>query len=238
MHISIPQRRDVTAGIAHVFRDRGLRSPTTSTSCLCGPTTPTRIRATRLHTTRITPPTLRRFALGSSSILASPTVQQAMRLTQRIDSVPFLVNVRTLFDSWGFFADLCVCFAVDATGGQPYPDKQPFVTPEFAFFVPVNRYADAVGWIMLNRGVFDVLVHPNTCGWSCAPQDHLLSSLWMGTPWKVKFRLSDAATAAAEALSMAGVANQAPASTPSSTEEPRDWSAHTLCHSSSSANEC
>ena len=85
--------------------------------------------------------------------------------------------------------DLCA-FSVDPkTGGQPFPSAQPFVTPEFAFFVPLARWADAVPWIMLNRGVFDVLVHPNTCGWSCAPQDHLLSSLWGGTPWPVKFRL-------------------------------------------------
>jgi len=84
---------------------------------------------------------------------------------------------------------LCA-FEVDpATGAQSFPSKQPFVTPEFAFFVPVGRYTEAVGWMMLNRGVFDVFVHPNTCGWDCAVQDHLLSSLWMGTPWKVKFQL-------------------------------------------------
>jgi hypothetical protein len=78
--------------------------------------------------------------------------------------------------------ELCA-FAVDArTGAQGFPAAQPFVTPEFAFFVPLNRWADAVPWMMINRGVFDVLVHPNTCGWSCAAQDHLLSSLWMGKP--------------------------------------------------------
>lgn len=86
-------------------------------------------------------------------------------------------------------SELCA-FAVDpTTGGQPFPAAQPFVTPEFAFFVPLDRWADAVPWMMLNRGVFDVLVHPNTCGWSCAPQDHLLNSIWMGKPWPVKFRL-------------------------------------------------
>lgn len=87
--------------------------------------------------------------------------------------------------------ELCA-FAVDpATGGQPFPAAQPFTTPEFAFFVPLDRWVDAVPWMMLNRGVFDVLVHPNTCGWQCAPQDHLLSSLWMGRPWPVKFRLPE-----------------------------------------------
>ena len=87
--------------------------------------------------------------------------------------------------------ELCA-FAVDpATGGQPFPAAQPFTTPEFAFFVPLDRWADAVPWMMLHRGVFDVLVHPNTCGWSCAPQDHLLNSIWMGNPWPVKFRLPE-----------------------------------------------
>jgi len=115
--------------------------------------------------------------------------------------------------------DRLCSFPVDATGGQPYPAAQPFVTPEFAFFVPLEKYAAAVGWMMLNRGVFDVLVHPNTCGWSCAPQDHLLSSLWMGTPWKVKFRLSDDDAAATVAASMAMAAKTGPAPTPSTTAE-------------------
>eukprot|EP01052_Picozoa_sp_SAG31_P028945 SAG31_NODE_2836_length_5019_cov_2.059350_9_plen_303_part_00 len=93
---------------------------------------------------------------------------------------------------WDDPTELCA-FPVDQnTGGQPFPAAQPFVTPEFAFFVPLDRWSDAVPWMMLHRGVFDVLVHPNTCGWACAPQDHLLSSLWMGKPWPVKFRLPEA----------------------------------------------
>ena len=100
--------------------------------------------------------------------------------------------------------DILCYFAADTTGrqtfpGQPYPAAQPFVTPEFAFFVPVDRWKDAVSWMMLNRGVFDVFVHPNTCGWACAPSDHLQSSFWMGTPWPVKFQLPAAAAAASAA---------------------------------------
>jgi len=94
---------------------------------------------------------------------------------------------------------LCAYEVDPATGAQPFPAIQPFVTPEFAFFVPVDRYTDAVGWMMIHRGVFDVFVHPNTCGWSCAVQDHLLNSLWMGTPWKVKFQLPSQASLAAPA---------------------------------------
>ena len=98
-----------------------------------------------------------------------------------------------LAEIWGRADPTELCyFPVDPeTGGQPFPAAQPFVTPEFAFFVPLDRWGDAVPWMMIHRGVFDVLVHPNTCGWSCAPQDHLLSSLWMGNPWPVKFRLQE-----------------------------------------------
>ena len=98
-----------------------------------------------------------------------------------------------LAEIWGRADPTELCyFPVDPeTGGQPFPAAQPFVTPEFAFFVPLDRWGDAVPWMMIHRGVFDVLVHPNTCGWSCAPQDHLLSSLWMGNPWPVKFRLPE-----------------------------------------------
>merc|ERR1712032_936875 len=38
-----------------------------------------------------------------------------------------------------------------------------------------------------------------TCGWSCAPNDHLQSSFWMGTPWPVKFQLPATAAAVAAA---------------------------------------
>ena len=83
---------------------------------------------------------------------------------------------------------LCA-FPVDAMGMGSGIDPRPFVTAEFAFYVPVDRYADAVPWMMANRGDLDVLVHPNTCGWKCSAQDHLLWSLWGGDKWKVRFQL-------------------------------------------------
>eukprot|EP00929_Paragymnodinium_shiwhaense_P108816 TRINITY_DN75153_c0_g1_i1.p1 TRINITY_DN75153_c0_g1~~TRINITY_DN75153_c0_g1_i1.p1 ORF type:complete len:190 (+),score=21.57 TRINITY_DN75153_c0_g1_i1:187-756(+) len=83
---------------------------------------------------------------------------------------------------------LCA-FAVDETGAGGVANAAPFVAPNFAIFVPASRYADAVPWMMANRGDLDFLVHPNTCGFKCGPQDHLLWSVWGGNKWPVRFEL-------------------------------------------------
>ncbi|KAK3282323.1 hypothetical protein CYMTET_9933 [Cymbomonas tetramitiformis] len=83
---------------------------------------------------------------------------------------------------------LCA-FAVDKTGAGGSANAAPFVTPNFAIFMPVNRYTDVVPWMMANRGDLDFLVHPNTCGFTCSPQDHLLWSVWGGRKWDVRFEL-------------------------------------------------
>jgi aromatic ring-cleaving dioxygenase len=83
---------------------------------------------------------------------------------------------------------LCA-FAVDATGAGGVANAAPFVAPNFAIFVPVDRYMDAVPWMMANRGNLDFLVHPNSCGFACSPQDHLLWSVWGGNKWPVRFEL-------------------------------------------------
>lgn len=85
-------------------------------------------------------------------------------------------------------SSLCV-FAVDATGAGGPENAAPFVMPNFAIYIPVDRYADAVPWMMANRGDLDFLVHPNTCGFTCAPQDHLLWSVWGGHKGQVRFQL-------------------------------------------------
>merc|ERR1712083_1693 len=61
---------------------------------------------------------------------------------------------------------LCA-FPVDATGAGGVANAAPFVAPNFAIYVPVDRYADTVPWMMANRGDLDFLVHPNTCGPIC-----------------------------------------------------------------------
>ena len=53
--------------------------------------------------------------------------------------------------------------------------------------------------MMANHGELDFLVHPNTCGFKCSPQDHLLWSLWGGNKWPVKFQLPSASPAAVAA---------------------------------------
>ena len=83
---------------------------------------------------------------------------------------------------------LCV-FPVDATGAGGVANAAPFVMPNFAIFVPLDRYAEAVPWMMANRGDLDFLVHPNSCGYTCAAQDHLLWSMWGGTKGQVRFEL-------------------------------------------------
>lgn len=90
----------------------------------------------------------------------------------------------TLFNQ----TDLCA-FAVDATGAGGERNAAPFVTPNFAVFVPVDRYADTVPWMMANRGDLDFLVHPNSCGFACSAQDHLQWSVWGGNKWDVRFEL-------------------------------------------------
>ena len=44
----------------------------------------------------------------------------------------------------------------------------------------LERYAEVVPWMMANRGDLDFLLHPNTCGYTCTAQDHLLWSMWGG----------------------------------------------------------
>jgi len=92
----------------------------------------------------------------------------------------------------GNYTTLCA-FPVDDTGGSPTTGDfivgAPFVAPNFAFFLPVDRYADAFPWMMANRGDLDFIMHPNTCGFECSAQDHVLWSVWGGNKWPVRFQL-------------------------------------------------
>jgi len=82
---------------------------------------------------------------------------------------------------------LCT-FAVDETGACGLRNSAPFVVPNFVIFLPVDRYAEVVPWMMANRGDLDFLLHPNTCGFKCSPKDHLLWSMWAGDKWPVRFQ--------------------------------------------------
>lgn len=100
--------------------------------------------------------------------------------------VPECDESRSIFN----LTTLCA-FAVDETGAGGLANAAPFVAPNFAIYVPVERYADVVPWFMANRGDLDFIVHPNTqgCGLECSPQDHLLWSVWAGNKWEVRFTL-------------------------------------------------
>lgn len=58
----------------------------------------------------------------------------------------------------------------------------PFLAPNWAAYVPVERFADTVSWIMQHRGVYDVFVHPNS---GCFIEDILDWSMWGGSKWQL-----------------------------------------------------
>merc|ERR1712183_918850 len=62
------------------------------------------------------------------------------------------------------------------------------MSPQFAIYLPPNRFADTVPWIMQNRGVFDIMVHPNS---GCLYDDHIDWSLWGGEKWQINANLED-----------------------------------------------
>lgn len=97
-------------------------------------------------------------------------------------------NITECNDGPGVLPALCA-FPVNAMGSGSGIDPRPFVTPEFGIFLPKERYGEVVPWMMANHGELDFLVHPNTCGWTCSPQDHIQWSVWGGDKWKVRFQL-------------------------------------------------
>jgi len=98
---------------------------------------------------------------------------------------------------WRNLTTLCA-FEVDEEGKCGIHNAAPFVVPNFVFYLPVDRYAETVPWMMANRGDLDFLVHPNSCGFTCSPQDHLQWSVWGGDKWPVRFELLSASASRAE----------------------------------------
>jgi hypothetical protein len=58
----------------------------------------------------------------------------------------------------------------------------PFPVPQWAAFVPFDRFVDVSLWIMQNRGALDVFIHPNT---GFERNDHEDWGIWAGKPWKL-----------------------------------------------------
>ncbi len=64
-----------------------------------------------------------------------------------------------------------------------YPTPAPpFLTCEWAIFVPPSDYGRTVQWITQRRGNLDLFVHPNS---GCEIEDHTLWPLWGGKPWEL-----------------------------------------------------
>jgi len=65
---------------------------------------------------------------------------------------------------------------VRETPGGPHPE------PDLLVHIPVDRFADAVPFLMLNRAGLSILVHPET---GAAVRDHTENALWLGRPLAV-----------------------------------------------------
>mmetsp|Transcript_10880 Transcript_10880/g.32457 ORF Transcript_10880/g.32457 Transcript_10880/m.32457 type:complete len:187 (-) Transcript_10880:53-613(-) len=78
-----------------------------------------------------------------------------------------------LFDQDG----LCV-FDVD------YEPKGPFVSGNWAAYLPTESYQEVLAWITQRRGDLSILFHPNTGrAFSNVVHDHLRFATWVGRPW-------------------------------------------------------
>ena len=65
------------------------------------------------------------------------------------------------------------------------PDKQPvgpFLTAQWAIFVTNDLFSETVQWFTQHRGIYDVLIHPNS---GCELEDHSWWAIWAGTPWEI-----------------------------------------------------
>jgi len=65
------------------------------------------------------------------------------------------------------------------------PDREPvgpFLTAQWSVFVTIDTFYETVSWIMQNKGIYDILVHPNT---GCEMEDHDDWAFWGGKPWRI-----------------------------------------------------
>jgi len=58
----------------------------------------------------------------------------------------------------------------------------PFLTSDWAIFVPPPYYQQSVLWMTQHHGDLDMFVHPNS---GCEIEDHTLWPLWGGKPWEI-----------------------------------------------------
>jgi len=108
------------------------------------------------------------------------------------DSVEAAFKLRSLFMDHFQLTGTEPCDDSNTTHGQspplcmvdldfPMPGR-PFLTCEWAAFVPLADFGRTVPWIMRNRGDLDIMVHPNS---GCEIADHADWPVWGGTKWSL-----------------------------------------------------
>ena len=71
--------------------------------------------------------------------------------------------------------DICM-FGVDLVPAGP------FTTAQYSFFIPPNRLQETSMWMLQNKGVHDVFIHPNS---GCETNDHTKWNTFSGAKWPI-----------------------------------------------------
>ncbi|CEM24598.1 unnamed protein product [Vitrella brassicaformis CCMP3155] len=67
-----------------------------------------------------------------------------------------------------------------------YSPAGPFLVGQWAIYVHLEDFAPLAQWISQHRGIYDVLIHPNS---GCAVRDHEDWPFWIGTPWQIDLKV-------------------------------------------------
>jgi len=128
------------------------------------------------------------------------------------DSVAGALALRSRFISEFGVSESLPCD--DSHLGQPtylcmldvdYEPTAPFLTSEWAVFVPVGLFSVTVPWIMSHRGQYDVLVHPTS---GCEIEDHRDWSFWCGNKWELDLSIMSWNCAGCDGFYCAGKAQE------------------------------
>jgi aromatic ring-cleaving dioxygenase len=72
---------------------------------------------------------------------------------------------------------LCMFEDIDKPDG-------PFITAQWAVFLPIANFHEVTSWFLQNREDYDVLIHPNT---GCEIEDHSWWALWAGNKMDINY---------------------------------------------------
>jgi aromatic ring-cleaving dioxygenase len=147
-------------------------------ACECTPETTT-IRSYHIHILYFNNATKDIFNDNPHNEVGARALEQ--EFINQFDVPECVENTALLFNQSG----LCAFHNQEPGVG---PAGYPFTTPQFGFFVPLDRLHDTVPWILHNRKNYDILVHPNSCGFFCAAEDHLDWATWAGGIPILRFR--------------------------------------------------